>query len=497
MGQRSAALILAALLLPWFSPPGRAQVPAQAATMALRGVRTAGPEAAVAFDVRDGRGGSVPGVTARDVTAEADGRPVGVRSLTQAAPVAAVWVLDASRRVRVDRFGRLQGAFAAWADSLRRGQESAAVVAAGRPPRLVQNWSDDRARLRAAVDNLAPRDDEADLPASLRLAAETCRTAPAPAARCAVVIVTDARDLGADARALDSARAGLTALGVPVYAALVGPMPRGEASYDALGRLVRASGGLLVVEADEVAAVRALRARLREGYVALLTGVPAGRDVGLRLVVRTADGRTLSDSATVRLEAPADAPGDSSAVPVAQEGDGRWKLWVGLVSLLVAAGVGWLFFGRRREDPPTDAPEESREELRPATPTGPPQPSAPAAPEVAPAPVTPAPAGDAASPPVRLRLLPLQPGASPLSVSVAGTVTLGREGGRADVAVPGDGAISARHAALERHGRRVLLRDLGSTNGTAVNGVPVRDTVVLDEGDVVRLGQTDLRVTYD
>ncbi|HYE57056.1 MAG TPA: FHA domain-containing protein [Rhodothermales bacterium] len=503
MGHRVAALILTVLLPAGLALPVLAQVPAQATTLALRGARTSGPDAAIAFDVRDGRGRSVPGVTVRDLTAQAQGKPVGVASVAQGPPTGTVWVLDATRRARLDRFGQLQSAFANWADSLRRGAEIGAVVAAGRPPRLVRAWTDDRLQLRAAIDNLAPRADEADLPATLRLAAETCRSLPPAARRCAIVLVTDARDLGIDAPGLDSARAVLAAMSVPLYAAVVGPLPRGEAGSDALSRLVGATGGLLVAEMDEVEAVRALRVRLAEGYVAVVSGVPAGQPVAVRLAVRTADGRTLADSATVRLGAPATPSADSSQVPkAANAGSSRWKLWVGLISLLVVAGVAWLLFGRRKEE---EAEAPARHEIAEA-PAGSAAVLPAAAPEISsPEPsaspvATPSDASPLAAEPapgVRLHLMPLRTGAAPLRVTVAGTVILGRSGEKADVAVPGDAAISARHVALEQHGQRVLLRDLDSTNGTTVNGVPVQSTVVLAEGDVIRLGQTDLRVRYD
>ena len=49
-------------------------------------------------------------------------------------------------------------------------------------------------------------------------------------------------------------------------------------------------------------------------------------------------------------------------------------------------------------------------------------------------------------------------------------------------------AVSERHARLERHGERVLLRDLGSEAGSLVNGHRVRDAVLLP-GDQVVFGQ--------
>ena len=52
-----------------------------------------------------------------------------------------------------------------------------------------------------------------------------------------------------------------------------------------------------------------------------------------------------------------------------------------------------------------------------------------------------------------------------------------------------DPAVSRRHAALEPQGRRYRLTDLGSTNGTFVDGVAVVDAFVRGE-EIVRLGGT-------
>jgi hypothetical protein len=68
--------------------------------------------------------------------------------------------------------------------------------------------------------------------------------------------------------------------------------------------------------------------------------------------------------------------------------------------------------------------------------------------------------------------------------------------GRGDVEVPlGDRKISRRHASLEVYGAScVLLKDLGSTNGTFVNGARAA-SAELQDGDVIRLGETTLQVS--
>ena len=71
-------------------------------------------------------------------------------------------------------------------------------------------------------------------------------------------------------------------------------------------------------------------------------------------------------------------------------------------------------------------------------------------------------------------------------------VTIGR-GGQSDIAVEGDEFASARHARIEPRPDGVWVQDLGSTNGTFVNGVRVEQRRRLEPGDVVRVGETDLR----
>jgi pSer/pThr/pTyr-binding forkhead associated (FHA) protein len=72
-------------------------------------------------------------------------------------------------------------------------------------------------------------------------------------------------------------------------------------------------------------------------------------------------------------------------------------------------------------------------------------------------------------------------------------VTVGR-GGQNDLVLEGDDFASSRHARIEVRGDGVWVQDLESTNGTYVNGSRVAGAQRLDAGDVLRVGETDLRV---
>jgi pSer/pThr/pTyr-binding forkhead associated (FHA) protein len=71
-------------------------------------------------------------------------------------------------------------------------------------------------------------------------------------------------------------------------------------------------------------------------------------------------------------------------------------------------------------------------------------------------------------------------------------VTLGR-GAQNDLTLESDDFASARHATIEPRRDGVWIEDVGSTNGTYVNGARVSKPRRLAAGDVIRVGSTDLR----
>ena len=90
-----------------------------------------------------------------------------------------------------------------------------------------------------------------------------------------------------------------------------------------------------------------------------------------------------------------------------------------------------------------------------------------------------------------VRLMSNDGRAYPLSI---GSTVIGR-GDQANLRLP-DVGISRRHARLDFDGSQVVLTDLGSTNGTMVNGQRV-SAVALNGGDVVQLGTTTLTFRLD
>jgi pSer/pThr/pTyr-binding forkhead associated (FHA) protein len=80
------------------------------------------------------------------------------------------------------------------------------------------------------------------------------------------------------------------------------------------------------------------------------------------------------------------------------------------------------------------------------------------------------------------------------TVEVNGLTPVGR-GAENAMRLEGDDYVSSRHATIDARPDGLWIADVGSTNGTFVNGARVTTARLLQPGDVVRIGQTDLQVT--
>ncbi len=74
-----------------------------------------------------------------------------------------------------------------------------------------------------------------------------------------------------------------------------------------------------------------------------------------------------------------------------------------------------------------------------------------------------------------------------------GELILGREHPTADLVIP-DPGVSRRHARVLPHNGTVIVEDLGSSNGTYVNGHRISSPVEVGSGDELQLGDTVLGI---
>ncbi|WP_448543459.1 S8 family serine peptidase [Roseiflexus sp.] len=155
----------------------------------------------------------------------------------------------------------------------------------------------------------------------------------------------------------------------------------------------------------------------------------------------------------------------------------------GIVLALVVMTLTFIRGGRRRTPTPAPVPAPVPVYTPPPAPA-PPQPYRPAPPPVA-APQSPTGAWGT--------LTVIAGAAQPRTYSLAGAEVLIGRSEECQIVLIGDGSVSRRHAIVRNDGRQVTVADAGSSHGTYLNGVRITQPAPVRRGDVLQVGQTQLR----
>lgn len=81
-----------------------------------------------------------------------------------------------------------------------------------------------------------------------------------------------------------------------------------------------------------------------------------------------------------------------------------------------------------------------------------------------------------------------------VKIVVTGPVIVGRSPG-ADIVIAAS-YVSGRHAQFRLMGQNLFVEDLGSTNGTFVNGNRISAPAALKNNDIVSVGDVSIRVRF-
>ena len=389
--------------------------------------------------------------------------------------VAYVFLVDVSKSLTEDEFRQMKKAMGIWIEAMT-DKDRAAVVTFGESVRVAQDYTGDRTVLQKAIDLLYPKDQKTQLHRGLAKAIELGRrNDPQLPTRRVIITLSDGREDYTGGMVKDEVLAMLAEDRIPIYA--LGfyrrPLSAEKQKYlDVLGEFARRSGGdYWQMDSTPIAeAYSGIRRRILQSYVASITcqgQVMDGSLSHLRFNL-TKDGKALSDGIDIRLVA---ASAGSDRVETRKSG--RWVLFV-LIGLVI---VGFLavFFLRTKalhskypveEVVAEDEPESEVEEPN--------------------------------LPGIKIRIIPTgkSKGEQAFELKLVDRITLGREKAGNDLSFK-DQEISRRHCELTREEEVVFVRDLESRNGTYVNGVPISGRHRLESGDVLLIGRTELRITFD
>jgi hypothetical protein len=254
---------------------------------------------------------------------------------------------------------------------------------------------------------------------------------------------------------------------------LVSPGDRGQAEF----RFVRAGPAKLAVRYKDAAG--------KEAKAQNDASIVAGS--GQAGLVVVAEGAVADTTA-------GEAPVPTSGQPPGQ-GNALLNLLLGL-GVLAAAGLGIAAYFRKNREQVEAAlqaagvvPQDAADDPDPAPPAVPAGPK-PLEPIVLDPPATVSAPAAAAVPPAPNPRLVADDGSVWLFSD--GPATVGRDPG-CEIALPGETSVSRTHARLEATPDGAVVTDLGSTNGTFVNGQRVEGSVRLSPGDRVQFGAAAFR----
>ena len=526
----SARLLLVAFLLLSIASTGRC-ADIDMSSFGVSQVRSSFPSIRAYLNLRDADGEPVRSVDPAQFHATVGSHDASVSAVQPfeetGEGTAYILLVDVSKSLNEARFSQIRDALSDWADAMT-AKDRAALLTFGTTVRVVQDFTADIAALKSRIAGLGPTDQHTQLHRALTDALEMGRRRDAglPERR-AIAVLSDGRDDYEGGKTRQEVMDAIREHRVPIYAiGLCGPPcgRRQKEDLKGLGAFARTSGGAYF-RADSrpfteiYAQMRGLirgvlsadiecgdcqwdgdRYRLQIAFTTNTRSVADGADVRL-LPPPAASQPEAAPAPAPELEvdpepesalepepeteparsAPRPEPGDSDpAAPPTSAPTWIYAAWGILVLLLFWL---WRRIRARRAGHQASAGESTS-----------------SSPQV-PAPESPGPLADAAGasagPGVLIRLVPIGTGAAsgPFETRLAPAAVIGRTPGACDISIPDDNEISGKHCELIRERGMVFIRDLGSRNGTLVNGAPIVEKQRLQDGDRVLMGRSEFRFT--
>ncbi len=449
----------------------------------------------VYLDILDANGQPPTRLVPSQLSAALQGHPLKVTDLapfdSAGEGVAYFFLVDISRSIKRSQFEEMRGAINAWIDDLR-GNDRMAIFTFGEDYKQLVDFTTDKQTLKSALKTAGPTDSETKLHLALRNAMDLSKRSDEKLPnRRVVVVLSDGKDEGSGLT-VDDVR-GLTQQGhLPIYA--IGysrlPIQEREKYLDVLHRFANFTGGLFrdSSTAPLAATYGDVRRAIRRVFVAKLSCEGCQQDsqshpLDVTLTIGTA---IRNDRFDVNLIPPTPKSASQSSQP-------RVPTWAYAVFGLLAVGILVTVVSRTlRKKPVPPAEPPPLQPAQPAQPVQSVQPAQPVQPMQLEQPVPVRPAGGL---PIRLTTVAGKERGRVYELNLVEKSTIGRDA-ECDVTLQGDDPeVSSRHCELGLVGTRVELQDLGSTNGTLLNGARVVARQALESGDLIRVGRTELRIT--
>lgn len=481
------------------STPAVAIAPSDASNVRIIQARTATPKVAVYLDIRSESGKAIANVKAEQLQADIGPYPASAKSFQAFAStgegIATVFLVDVSKSLKPEQFAQIRSALVQWTEKMG-DKDRAAIVTFGEAVKTVQDFTADKAALKTKIGELALTDVHTRLNEGLIRALDLGRRDDADLPRRRVIVtLTDGIADAAGGNTRDDTLARIKEEPIPIYAigfaaASVSASDKNQ-GYKVLGAFAHASGGSFFAAGSKPLAqiFTELNGTIHEANLLMLecaTCPGDGRAYPLRVKLQ-ADQRVLTATSEVRLVpgvAPPVPPASAVLPQSAPQAIDSFPMWAWLAGGIgVVAVFGFLLMRRKKAAPVAQPLPAPMLESRPDTPVHA-QLDLPASamPKLRP------------SLPIQLTAVSGAHRGREWRTEVDTETVIGRSASCA-VVIDDDSEISSKNSVLSAEGGLLFVDDLGSTNGTAINGSPIKGRRRVSDGDLILVGRTELRLT--
>lgn len=471
--------------------------PGEPSSLSVSQAYTDSPRLIAYVDILDSTGSTVTGLGKDQFVVTVGQHQATVNSVTPFVDygegAAYIVLVDISKTLTTTEFKQIQAALVPWIDKMKPADRMT-ILAFGQSCSEKIDFSGDKEKLKEVIMGLAPSDMETKLYDALDMAMKkaTRRDVNLPGRR-VIVILTDGKDEGSGLTESDIKNA-IEANHIPIYAIGYSSLDRAERDryLNILKNLSALSGGVYIESSP---------GKLEEMYQLIQQSILRVYRLEIQCSQCQADGqrhrlqvylvfgdRRLTDGLDILLIPPVTLPPvqpQANTTPPrvttpVKESKGKIPTWVyaAAVGGLILIVVVFLVL-RRKKTPLAVAAETLVEEVITPAPV---QPIIPSAPVMG----------------IEARLVEVgsRGKSRDYRFNLQDKAIVGRQPG-CDVVIEDDMDISRRHFQLLTENHYVVIEDLGTTNGTLVNGVPITGRFRLSSGDKIIAGRTELRIIFE
>jgi len=480
------------------------------------------PDFTAFVEILDANDNLVMDVQKDQLTASLGDKPLKIKEITKfqtGEGVAYILLVDISKSLTEKEFAQMRKVVQSWVDGMNP-QDRAAIITFGTKVKRLQDFTDKKLLLKNTIARLKPTDKQTQLHAGLAEAMNLgSRADPNLPSRRVIITLSDGQDDYAGGMTEQEVFNQMKVNPVPIYAIGYYRPPRRlkkEEYLKKLGAFARTSGGSYFrAQTNTIPQMfTRMRQRIRDVYqVELLCPDCKWDGVVRRLQMTYKKGpRVLTAGLDMRLLKRIDLPlktGGEYSTTETPTGVGFWDkipTWIYLGGGLVLVGIIILVIvmvanqggdrvpvqGPLMSSGPDREDEGGSYQTVQGAPTRavpvPPGGVKAVKPKVAPTPPV------SSGKNLRFTVIRGDVNRPPYEVNLTERLVMGRDA-NCDLPLVDDKEVSRNHCELTLEDDVIRIVDLGSKNGTLVNGVPISGSYQLQNDDIILVGKTEMRLT--